>query len=76
MEKSVIEKQPKIPEFFGDYKLTSSRGEARRLVQQGGVYINNERVSSIDASLSLNDIVDNKIAIRIGKKKHYHIVIK
>jgi len=73
---SVIERRPKVTEIFGDYKLTGSRGEARRLIQQGGVYVNNQRVADIDTVLSTNDILDGKVAVRIGKKKHFHILVK
>jgi tyrosyl-tRNA synthetase len=75
LEKLVIEKQSKVTEVFGDYKLTGSRGEARRLIQQGGVYVNNERVADIDAVFSESDVVDGRIAVRIGKKKHYYLLV-
>jgi len=74
--KSVLAKTPKITEILGDYGLTGSRGEARRLIQQGGLYIENERVTDIDAVFSLDDIREGKIAIRIGKKKHIHIIVE
>ncbi len=73
---SILQGSPKVTEICGDYKLTGSRGEARRLIQQGGVYVNDERVTDIDAVLSSRDIVDGKVAIRIGKKKHYHLLAK
>jgi tyrosyl-tRNA synthetase len=73
---SVLEGSPKVTEVFGDYKLTGSRGEARRLIQQGGVYVNDERVTDIDAVLSSTDIVNGRVVIRIGKKKHYHLLAK
>ena len=73
---SVLDARPKVTELFGDYKLTASRGEARRLIQQGGVYVNDQRVADIDAVLTTADVVDGKVAVRIGKKKHYHILIK
>lgn len=75
IKKSVLEEQPRVTEIFGDYKLTGSRGEARRLIQQGGVYVNNERVTDIDAVLSASDVADDRIAVRIGKKKHYYLNI-
>jgi len=73
--KAVFKAETKLAEVFGDYGLTGSRGEARRLIKQGGVYINGERVSDVDAVLTSVDIQDGKVAIRIGKKKHYHLVM-
>lgn len=44
--------------------LVKSRGEAKRLVKQGGVRINQERVSSVDLELAF----DPPILIQIGKR--------
>ena len=38
-------------------------------------YVNDERVADIDAVLSVDDVVDGKVAVRIGKKKHFHILV-
>ena len=76
LDRAILEKNPRVTEILGDYKLTGSRGEARRLIQQGGVYVNDKRVADIDTAFSIADIVDNRIAVRIGKKKHYHLSIK
>lgn len=75
IERLIIERQPRLAEILGDHGLTSSRGEARRLIKQGGVYLNNERVSDVDSILSVDDIVDGRIAVRIGKKKHYYLAL-
>jgi len=76
LEKTVLEKNTKVAEVLGDYKLTKSRGEARRLIQQGGVYINGERVMDVDAALDLDDAIEGRIAVRLGKKKHFHLMIR
>jgi tyrosyl-tRNA synthetase len=73
--KSVLEKAPLLVEVFGDFHLTTSRSEARRLVQQGGIYLNGERVVDVNAVLSPLNIQDGKIAVRIGKKKHFNFII-
>lgn len=51
-------------------KLASSKSDARRLVEQGGVSIDDTRVDSIDHSVSLEQL---KIGVKIRKgKKIYH----
>lgn len=51
-------------------KLASSKSDARRLVEQGGVSIDDTRVDSIDHSVSLEQL---KIGVKIRKgKKVYH----
>ena len=55
-------------------KLVPSKGEGRRLVQQGGVMVNEEKVSSIDASFTAEQLRQG-LKIRKGKKvfssKHF-----
>ena len=48
--------------------IARSRGEARRVVEQGGLYLNNRRVESPDASLSGDDLLHGCYAVlRRGK---------
>jgi len=75
VDKAVVEKQSKLAEVLGDYKLTSSRGEARRLIKQGGVYLSGARVADVDAVISADNVTDGRVAVRIGKKKHYYLVL-
>jgi len=50
----------------------SSRSEGRRLISQGGVYVNNQKVSENDRKLTINDLAsEHFIVIRIGKKKFF-----
>lgn len=54
--------------------VASSNGEARRLIQQGGVYLNDERVESIEIVLTRDSVKNGSILLRRGKKTHYRIV--
>lgn len=56
-------------------KLISSKGEGRRLVQQGGVYINEERVEGIDRTITKDDFKDGSMMIRKGKKVHHKVTL-
>lgn len=71
-----FDSEPLIAEILGDFDITSSRGEARRLIKQGGLYINGERITDKDAVLSTDFEKDGKIALRLGKKKHYQLIIE
>ena len=53
--------------------FASSRGEAKRLIQQGGVSVNDETVSALDKKYEQNDL-KNGLKIKKGKK-HFHKVI-
>jgi tyrosyl-tRNA synthetase len=53
--------------------LTSSKGEGRRLVQQGGLYMGEERVETIDLMVTDKEFTDGTLMLRKGKKV-YHLV--
>ena len=55
-------------------KLAQSKGEARRLIQQGGITINGEKVSAIDLVIKKEDL-ENGIKIRKGKKIFHKVTI-
>jgi tyrosyl-tRNA synthetase len=51
--------------------LAKSKGEARRTITQGGAYVNNRRVESIDARLGPADLVGSStVVLRSGKKNY------
>ena len=56
-------------------KLVPSKGEGRRLVQQGGVMVNEEKVESIDASYTAEQLKEG-LKIRKGKKVYHKAILK
>ena len=73
---TITEAQVRELDLLGLLSVTvaKSKGEARRLVQGGGIYLDNARVS--DEALKLKDTAIQKqgfIIIRSGKK-NYHLV--
>ena len=56
-------------------KLIPSKGEGRRLVQQGGVMVNEEKVESIDASYTADQLKEG-LKIRKGKKVYHKALLK
>jgi tyrosyl-tRNA synthetase len=51
-------------------KLVRSNGEARRLIESGGVKINDVTVSSIMRTLTPADLTNGAIKLSLGKKRH------
>ncbi|MBI5845040.1 MAG: tyrosine--tRNA ligase [Deltaproteobacteria bacterium] len=51
-----------------------SKGEARRKIAQGGLYIVGERVDSPDTRVDLGSLSGNGLLVRTGKKKYHRIV--
>ena len=65
-----------IPAFklFEMTGLCGSSSEARRLIEQGGGYLNKERVDRFDLVVKINDFNEkNEILLRAGKKKFHRI---
>lgn len=54
--------------------LCSSKSAARRLIEEGGLYINNRRVGDIAAKVGAADIVDGRLLVLRQGKKHFHLV--
>jgi len=65
-------------ELFATYcevGLCKSKGEVRRLLKQGGVYINNVRITDAELVLSTQHLEDNAILLRAGKKRYHRLTI-
>lgn len=56
-------------------RLTTSRGEARRLIQQGGIVVDGRKIEGIDACISRDELVHG-VKIRKGKKIYHKAVVK
>ena len=65
-----------ILELFLQTGLCKSKGEARRLLAQGGVYINEERIENPVYYLGKSNLQDGEILLRAGKKRYHRLIIK
>ena len=65
-----------VVDLFCDAGLCKSKSDARRLIQQGGAYINGERLGSFDQIVTEADVKDDEILLRAGKKKYHKIILK
>ena len=61
-------------ELFQETGLCSSRGEARRLITQGGGYVNDRQLRAFDEKISLSD-ADAKGEIRLRKGKKQYVIV-
>jgi tyrosyl-tRNA synthetase len=60
-----------VMDAFCQSGLVKTKSEARRLITQGGAYVNNRRVDGIDTCLGLDDLAsETVIVLRSGKKKY------
>lgn len=56
-------------------KLIPSKGEGRRLVSQGGIYINGERVDNQNMVITSGNFNEGQLFIRKGKKVYHRIIL-
>ncbi len=61
-------------ELFQDAGLCSSRGEARRLIAQGGGYVNDRQIGAFDERIGLADL-NGKGEIRLRKGKKRYVIL-
>jgi tyrosyl-tRNA synthetase len=60
--------------LLADSGLAQSRGDAKRTVKGGGVYLNNRRIESPGRMVTLNDAIDGRFLILRKGRKKYHLV--
>ncbi|MEA2203349.1 MAG: tyrosyl-tRNA synthetase [Blastocatellia bacterium] len=61
----------KLPRLLVEIKLAPSMAEARRLIEQGGVQVDNERHARVDYELSL--ATGHAVLIQVGKRKFLRV---
>ena len=66
-EISVASQTYKIVDLLAQTKLTASKGEAKRLIEQGGVKIDGEKVSDMSAEIEVDK--EKSFVIQVGKRK-------
>ena len=54
--------------------LASSKGDARRSIEGGGVYVNSERVDDTAASVTSAQAIEGRFVLLRKGKKNYHLV--
>lgn len=64
-----------IIDLFAEAGLASTKSDARRLVEQGGAFINEEKISDIKALIGKEKLdKDNEMILRAGKKRFMRII--
>ena len=65
-----------IIDLLIETNLVTSKSEARRLIEQNGISLNQEKVSSVDKIINLEDLNDNFIVIQKGKKIFLKVIFE
>jgi tyrosyl-tRNA synthetase len=77
-EMNLAEFERGIPCFklFQKVGLSESSGAARRLIKQGGGYVDGRRLNQFDELITLKDIKEMQVLLRAGKKRFHKIILK
>ncbi|WP_116244325.1 tyrosine--tRNA ligase [Nocardiopsis sp. FIRDI 009] len=64
-----VEELPTVAELFAQSGLTNSKSAARRAIQEGGAYVNNVKVTDVEARIGASDILQERfVVLRKGKR--------
>jgi tyrosyl-tRNA synthetase len=63
-----------IVSFLAETGIFPSKGEARKMVQSGGVSLNKEKIPGIDYTLSTDKLLHNRYYLIQKGKKNYYLV--
>jgi len=75
LKREVLQKGINVMDLFCTSGLCTSRSEARRLVVQGGAYVNGENIRDIEKSFDIEVVKDSAILLRAGKKRYFRFSI-
>ncbi len=68
-----------VPAFklFTQFGLAASGGAARRLIEQGGGYLNAKRIESFDQMVTDSDVdANHMLVLRSGKKRYFRLKVR
>lgn len=66
-----------VTDLFAQSGLTPSKSAARRAIQEGGAYVNNVKVTDVEAKLSAEDVLQDRfVVLRKGKRNVGGIVLR
>jgi tyrosyl-tRNA synthetase len=63
-----------VVDLLAQTELVSSRGDARRSIEGGGVYLNNGRVENVETTVDASHAVEGRFLVLRKGKKRYHLV--
>ena len=72
LDKDLVENSISVVDLVVKCGFASSKGEAKRLIQQGGISINDQNISALDKTFTKDELKDG-LKVKKGKK-HFHKV--
>lgn len=76
ISKEVLEQNSRIADMLVLTGLAPSKTEGKRLIKQGGIYMNDQRIDDFDREITAADFKDGKLMIRKGKKVYHKVILE
>jgi len=76
LEREEVEAGIEIVDLLARSGLCSSKSQARRCIQQGGVYLDGERVKDLNMKIGFSFLEKGSLSLRVGKKLIRKIFLK
>ena len=65
-----------VIELLAETKLVPSKAEARRLIQQGGISIDDQKITDVKAEITTDAFDKGYVVIKKGKKIFHKAILK
>ncbi len=75
ISKTIVDAGIDVVSFLADTNIFSSKGEARKMLQGGGVSINKIKVDSIEHQVNASQLLNNKFLLVQKGKRNYFLVV-
>ncbi len=76
INKKDIEKGISLIELLTISKIVPSKSEARRMIEQNGISVNQKKINDVTKILTINDFINDALIIQKGKKQFKKIILK
>jgi tyrosyl-tRNA synthetase len=63
-----------VADLLTECQIVSSKGEARRVVEAGGIYLNNHRVANAAVRVTFENVIDRQFLVVRRGRRNYHLV--
>jgi tyrosyl-tRNA synthetase len=74
LERSDLDASPLLVDVLSEIGLVKSKSEARRAIEQGGVFVNDVLSEGVDATVSANDLLFGEFVVVRRGKRSYHVI--
>ena len=65
-----------VLDLFFEAKLCATKSDVRRLIDQGGCLIDDQKITDVKTVITKDDAKDGELILRAGKKRFMRVIVK